>query len=305
MVAAMACALFAAAACTPDALPTRATVVRTETSLPSTCPAGGGPAVAPNTISADDRGSMLYAPAGYTPGVAYPLLISLHPFVTVPEAWEAYSGLAAAASARGYWVLLPHGSDPGPRWAVPGGLDTGPDDIGWMEHLIETTASTVCVDPARVFAAGFSAGAAMAVAMSCELPWRFRAIAASGGSNLTSLCPGAGPTDAFILHGSADPIAPVTGSTQVFAPPLGLTVDAVVANFATRNGCAPTPTVVAVSASVSDDHYSCGAHRLDYRRMIGAGHTWAGATIPLDAITGPTDHSFSATTAVLDYFAAS
>ena len=106
---------------------------------------------------------MLYPPRNYVPGVAYPLLVSLHPFITVPEAWEGYSGLAAAASERGYWVLLPHGSEPGPRWTVPGGLDTGPDDIGWIEHLIEQTAATVCVDPHRVFAAGFSAGAAMAV----------------------------------------------------------------------------------------------------------------------------------------------
>jgi len=292
-----------AVACAPQ-IPTRATTTRTVAALPASCPTGGGPATAPRSITALGRSSALIAPAGYRPGTAYPLLVSLHPFVLGPDAWETYSGLAAAASVRGYWVLLPQGSDPGPRWAVPGGLDTGPDDIAWVDALITATASTVCVDGQRVFAAGYSAGAAMSVGLSCELPGRFRAIAGSGGTNLTSLCPDAGPVDALVLHGSADPIAPVTGSEVIFAPPLGLSVDAVVANFAERDGCAPTPTPIDLSASVTIDRYACGTHRLEYWRMRGAGHTWAGSPIPLDIVTGPTDHSFSATNAVLDFFGA-
>ena len=290
-------------ACAPE-IPTRATTVRTVTPLPTECPANA-PTVAPQSITALGRGSALIAPADYEPGVAYPLLVSLHPFILAPDAWEAYSGLAAAASQRGYWVLLPQGSDPGPRWAVPGGLDTGPDDIAWVDALIRATADTVCVAGERVFAAGFSAGAAMSVAVSCELPGRFRAIAGSGGTNLTSLCPDGAPVDTMILHGSADPIAPVTGSETVFAPPLGLTVDAVVASFAGRNGCVGPPAAVTLTSSVTIDRYSCGAHRLEYYRMLGAGHTWAGSPIPLDIVTGPTDHSFSATNVVLDFFGAS
>lgn len=300
--AVVAAALAMAVACAPT--PTRASTERTVVPLPASCPSGGGPEVAPQSITALGRSSALIAPADYEPGTAYPLLVSLHPFVLGPDAWEAYSGLAAAASQRGYWVLLPQGSDPGPRWAVPGGLDTGPDDIAWVDGLIQETASAVCVDGTRVFAAGYSAGAAMAVGLSCELPGRFRAIAGSGGTNLTSLCPTGGPVDALILHGSADPIAPLTGSDVPFATPNGLSVDAVVASFAARNSCSATPTSIPLSVSVTIDRYSCGSHRLEYFRMAGAGHTWAGSPIPLDIVTGPTDHTFSATNAVLDFFGA-
>lgn len=291
-------------ACAPS-IPTRPTTEREVAPLPAACPEDGGPAAAPRTITALGRPSTLLAPVGYEPGQAYPLLVSLHPFLLGPDAWEGYSGLAAEATRRGYWVLLPQGSDPGPRWAVPGGLDTGPDDIGWVDALIRETASTVCVDADRVFAAGYSAGAAMSVGLGCELPGRFRAIAGSGGTNLTSLCPDAGPLDALILHGSADPIAPVSGSEVVFAPPLGLSVDAVVASFAERNGCAGDIEGIRISLSVVIDQYRCGAQRLEYWRMQGAGHTWAGSPIPLDIVTGPTDRTFSATNAVLDFFGAS
>lgn len=287
-----------------SAVPSRPTVVRTEVTLTELCSESSGPAVAPGSITALGRSSKLYAPANYQPGSAAPLLVSLHPFILTPSNWEAYSGLAKAAAARGYWVLLPRGSDPGPRWAVPGGIKDGPDDIAWIDALIVETSKTVCIEPSRVFAAGFSAGAAMSVGLSCELPWRFNAIAASGGSNLTSLCPTSGATDALILHGDKDPIAPVTGNTIPFTPPVGLTVDQVVSSFATRNGCAPAPTATPVTNTTTADRYSCGSNRLEYWRMRGAGHTWAGSPIPLDIVTGPTDRTFSANDAVLDFFGA-
>ena len=292
-------ATLATVACSPP--PTTPTTTRERVDLPSECP-DGAPTVAPKSVRALNRSSRLIAPANYQPGVKYPLLVSLHPFVLDGEAWENYSGLGAAASTRGYWVLVPTGSQPGPRWAVPGGLDTKIDDIAWIEALIQSTAHTVCVDGGRVFAAGFSAGAAMSVGLSCELPWRFTAIAASGGSNLTSLCPDSDPVDALILHGSADGWAPVTGSEQVFATPMGLHVDRVVETFAHRNGCASAPTVVTLTSTTTADRYTSDGHRLEYRRMRGAGHTWAGASFPLDPITGPTDRTFSATTEVLDFF---
>lgn len=298
VVAAIACV---ATACVP---PTRPSTARTVTPLPSECPPGGGPAVPPTSVAVGGRSTRLLAPAGYQPGVSYPLLVSLHPFVLDQEGWESYSGLGAAARQRGYWVLTPRGSDPGPRWAVPGGLELGPDDIGYLDALIRTTATNVCVDGDRVFAAGFSAGAAMAVGSSCELQGRFRAIAGSGGTNLTSLCPTSEGVDALILHGDQDGFAPLSGSEVPFAPPLGLPVADVVASFATRNGCAPNPTAIALTATVTVDRYSCSGHRLEFFLMRGAGHAWAGSLFPLDIVTGPTDRTFSATNAVLDFFGA-
>lgn len=297
-IAGVALSALALSACTP---PAQAPGSRTEVALPAQCPAGGGPAAAPPSVFVGPRGSSLIAPADYRPGVAYPLLVSLHPFLLDEVAWESYSLLAQAASARGYFVLVPRGSDPGPRWSVAGGLDYGTDDVAWVDELVRTTASTVCIDRDRVFAAGFSAGAAMSVSLSCELPWRFRAIAASGGSNLTSLCPGQPGVDALILHGTADPIAPLDGQTLDFLPPKGITVDSVVATFAGRNGCAGSTPVVR-TPTVTAQVFSCTGHRLEFWPERGAGHTWAGAAFPLDLVTGPTDTTFSASTAVLDFF---
>lgn len=222
--------------------------------------------------------------------------------------WEDYSGLAASAASRGYVVVSPEGSQPGPRWAVPGGLDTGANDIGFIHDLLTELESTLCIDRNAEFAAGYSAGAAMAQALSCTMPWRFSAIAGSGGANLTDLCPDSPATDVFVLHGTADPIAPASGSQIVFAPPVGLPVDEVSDVDAARAGCDPvaleTTPVPGVRARVFK---GCdGHHRVQQWNMLGAGHTWAGARpFPFDLFVGPTASGFSANEVILDFFDAS
>lgn len=287
-----------AVACAPP--PTHPFTDRTPTALSTTCESTAGPP--PSSVLVANRRATLVAPAGWQPGVHYPLLVSLHPFVVGPADWESYSGLGAAASARGYFVLIPRGSDPGPRWAIPGGLSGGPDDIGWIDALIGETSRRVCLSD-TIVAAGFSAGAAMAMALSCELPWRFAAVAASGGSNLTDRCPPGrgGPVDTMILHGRADPIAPLSGSEVIFAPPLGLELAVVVDDAAARNGCR-APVDVPVTSTVVVHRFPCDGARLEYWDMVGAGHTWAGASIDIGAIAGPTDMSIRATDVVLDFF---
>jgi len=232
-----------------------------------------------------------------------PVLLSLHPFTLTPEVWDAYSKLAAGGTARGYIVITPLGSDPGPRWAVPGGTRTGVDDIGFVNRLLDDVEDRGCVDRNREFAAGYSAGAAMSQALSCTVPWRMAAVAGSGGTNLTDRCPASPGTDVMVLHGTADPIAPVTGSTVPFATPNNVKVSDVVATNAARAGCAPVPTSEQRYRTVRVDTYQgCGTHRVEYWQMQGNGHTWAGTPGILDLVVGTTNTDFSATTAVLDFF---
>lgn len=256
-------------------------------------------------VGAGQRTARIDVPASATGDTPAPILVSLHPFSVNGAGWEGYSKLAAGAVARGYVVITPTGSQPGPRWNVPGGVENGVDDIGYISKLLDAAEDQACIDRNREFAAGFSAGAAMAQALSCTLPWRMAAVAASGGANLTDLCPDSPATDVMVLHGSADPIAPTTGSEVPFATPNGLHIDDVVATDAARAGCAPVPSTETLFADVVVDRYQGCADgaRVEYWRLLGAGHTWAGTTAPLlEIVTGPTNMSISATDTVLDFF---
>ncbi|MGI9577377.1 MAG: alpha/beta hydrolase family esterase [Microthrixaceae bacterium] len=265
------------------------------------------PAAGTSNLEIDSGGStrsaVVRVPDGDGP---HPLLVSMHPFTGNPRSWEDYSGLADAAVDRGYVVATPLGSEPGPRWAVPGGLETGADDIGFIADLADHLEDTLCIDRNAEFAAGYSAGAAMAQAMSCTMPWRFAAVAGSGGTNLTETCPASPPTDVFVIHGSVDPIAPLSGSEVIFAPPLGLEISEVVATNAARAGCDPTPIKSApVDKVEAADFEGCDDdQRVRYWKMRGGGHTWAGTegSVFNDLIVGPTLQTFSATDEVLDFF---
>ena len=256
-------------------------------------------------VGSGQRGARIDVPAAATGTEPAPVLVSLHPFSVNGAGWEGYSRLAQDAVARGYVVITPNGSQPGPRWNVPGGVENGVDDIGYVAQLLDAAEDGACIDRNREFAAGFSAGAAMAQALSCTLPWRMSAVAASGGANLTDLCPASPATDVMVLHGTADPIAPVTGSNVPFATPNGLHIDDVVTTDAARAGCAPVPTTEALFADVVVDRYEGCADgaRVEHWRLLGAGHTWAGTTAPLlEIVTGPTNQSISANERVLDFF---
>ncbi|CAB4530296.1 unannotated protein [freshwater metagenome] len=250
------------------------------------------------------RNALIDLPASAAGPEPLPVLISLHPFTLNGRVWDQYSQLAAAGTARNYIVVTALGSEPGPRWAVPGGLEYGVDDLGYLSAALDTVEDSLCVNRNREFAAGFSAGAAMAQALSCTMPWRMAGIAASGGSNLTDLCPNSAGTDTMILHGSADPIAPLSGSQVAFAPPAGLSVDSVVATNAARSSCNPDPVSEQLFPSVIVDSYEgCTENRrVQYWRMIGAGHTWAGANTLVEFVTGPTNTEISASERVLDFF---
>lgn len=257
------------------------------------------------TVGNRIRSARIDVPASATGSDPSPVLVSLHPFSVTGSGWEGYSHLARDATARGYVVITPDGSQPGPRWNVPGGVENGVDDLGYIEALLDAAEDGACIDRNREFAAGFSAGAAMAQALSCTMPWRFAGIAASGGANLTDTCPASAPTDVLVLHGSADPIAPTTGSNVPFATPNGLHIDDVVATDAARAGCTGVAPGEQIAADVVVDRSTgcADGRRVEYWRLIGAGHTWAGTTAPLlELVTGPTNSSVSANRVVLDFF---
>ena len=293
-------AITYASACTAPAAVQRAPLDK----APASSGCGSSVGAASELRDANGRRARLSVPAGYRSDRSYPLVVSLHPFTLPPETWEAYSRLAEKGVARGFVVVTPLGSDPGPRWSVPGGLPGGPDDIGYIDGLINDVASRVCIDRTRVFAAGFSAGAAMAKALGCELPDRFRAVMAEAGANLTGLCPDSDPVSTLVVHGTADPIAPPTGSYIIFAPPIGLHIDDVITELRTRAGCAPEPVRSAPTATVEVSSFvGCtSGKRVEYRSMVGAGHTWAGTGTLYDFIVGPTDMSFDSTELALDFF---
>ncbi len=94
-------------------------------------------------------------------------------------------------------------------------LGSTADDLSFMNELINKGLSDYNVNPARVYATGFSMGSIMSHHMACAMNNRIAAIGAMAGTMPTSdisSCVPAYKTPVIHLHGTADGTVPYDGS---------------------------------------------------------------------------------------------
>lgn len=87
------------------------------------------------------------------------------------------------------------------------------DDVGFLSALIDTAIARFNADPERVYIFGGSNGGGMAYRAGIELAHRIAAIGVQSSlMAATSSCPApTRPLSVFVLHGTADEIAPYAG----------------------------------------------------------------------------------------------
>lgn len=137
--------------------------------------------------AAGTRNYKLYIPSGYaTSTAAMPLVVMLHGCTQSPDDFAAGTQMNRLAERDGFLVLYPeqlanaNGSNCW-NWfrAQDQQRDTGEPSL--IAGMAGQVVSAYRVDPARVFVAGLSAGAAMAVILGATWPDVFAAVGAHSG----------------------------------------------------------------------------------------------------------------------------
>ena len=255
-------------------------------------------------------------PASYDGTTPAPVLLNFHGFGGTGAAQNAASGLVAPAGERGYVVVAPDGGpltvvagvegadqaaaqgfDGIPFWNIFGsgdvsfGADTGIgaeatqvgyDDIGFVTALLDELEATLCVDTDRIYAAGHSNGAGMSSALGCEIGSRLAAIGPVAGVNLTGACPGDGPVPVLSLHGDADEAASYEGNNLLGFELGNPSVPDRMAQWATLNGCDPTPTTDEDRPGVVRTVWSGCDADTELWTITEGSHAWPGGD-PVDA----------------------
>ncbi|MDQ2989102.1 MAG: hypothetical protein M3R60_08385, partial [Pseudomonadota bacterium] len=129
---------------------------------------------------------------------------------------QAWSTLAAREDIL---ILAPDGvkaSDGKSAWNDCRGdasTNATTDDVGLIAALIDTAIAQFNTDPERIYVFGASNGGGMAYRVGIELAPRIAAIGVQSGlMPAQSACPAPShPLSVFILHGTADEIAPYAG----------------------------------------------------------------------------------------------
>ena len=175
----------------------------------------------------------LYIPPSYsdTGGTdATPLVLLFHGHGGLAGSFAGYTGLPAKADRAGFIAVMPQGLSttltPEPHWNFTTlGLfgPDDPDDIAFVDDLLDAMEAELCIDSARVFSTGFSSGAALSVRLACDLSDRIAAIAPVAGvyfppSNVhipESACLSTRPVPVIAFHGIDDKGVPFEGSERV------------------------------------------------------------------------------------------
>lgn len=260
--------------------------------------------------SGQERRYLLYVPPSYDPTKPTPLVISMHGAALWPAQQMNLSRWNRLADEHGFIVVYPSGT------GVPRTWSSGEADVIFISRLIDTVAATYNIDPARIYANGFSNGGEMALALSCKLSGRIAAIGTVAPALVLASrwCADSRPLPLISFHGTADPLAPYDGGTSLASPPRfiageSIPFESVVkwkAYWARRNRCGPNPSESVVAADVTRIEYTDCADDAGavFYTVKGGGHSWPGGK-PMPMVgwwVGPTTRSIDASSLMWAFF---
>jgi len=211
------------------------------------------------TLGWAKEGGLLVVPPA-APGTALPVVFAFHGAGGTGD--EARTRLALEGPVDGGAILVYPNAIQGTWDITPGSRDGRR-----VDSLLRLLSRGYCIDPERIYIAGFSAGAVFTLYLGCNVPGAFHAMASVAGSDRrfdTSCC--TAPISGLFIHGTQDEAIPL------------LEGQAARSNTLHRDGCSSSP----VPDGPHCVGYACPApYAVDYCEW-GGDHDvpdWAGAEI--------------------------
>ncbi|MGM8898334.1 MULTISPECIES: extracellular catalytic domain type 1 short-chain-length polyhydroxyalkanoate depolymerase [unclassified Psychrobacter] len=244
----------------------------------------------------------LYIPSNYAQavedGLRLPLIVMLHGCTQSPEDFAVGTRMNELAEKHRCLIVYP--SQPASanpnrcwNWFKPSDQQQGKGEPAWLAALTTSIIEDYAVDSSRVYIAGLSAGAAMAVIMAENYPKMYAAVGVHSGlayrsatdlpsAMMTMRQGGSAPlkpasnnkfVPMIVFHGDQDHTVSIRNGEQVFeqakqrlqAQETGLTTHQ--HKQCSEQNCRSTQLEIRDSKGVS---------QLEYWKIHGAGHSWAG-----------------------------
>jgi polyhydroxybutyrate depolymerase len=233
------------------------------------------------------RAALIYVPHTYDPARPTPVLLSFHRAGSNATMHRAYANFVPQSEEFGFLLVLPYADLDVGSWRTSVGARA---DVEFIEDLLAGVTADFCVDPDRIYAAGFSDGAVFAHLLACS-GTRLAGLAVVALQR-TDPCPAARPLVAVAFHGTADPIQPF----DTVRP------DEWAEGWAQTNGCDVVPIAISEAEDARTSLWTnCDeGSAVAFYTLEGGGHTWPGAD-SIDSL-GPTIDTVDASAEIVRIF---
>lgn len=188
--------------------------------------------------------------------------------------------------------------------------DTLPDDVAFLDAVIDHAIRFLNITARRVFVAGFSNGAGMTFRFAAERAERIAAIAPVAGHCWVADPKPSRPIPTIYTVGTDDLFIPLRGgevrlpwvNRLMRRPPVAETLE----RWAVAIGCSPISILqredIVSNRTVRVDRYP-GPVTFDAMTIEGLGHHWPGGRAQLNARTaGPPSSAVNATEMIWEFF---
>ncbi|MCL3817774.1 alpha/beta hydrolase family esterase [Aeromicrobium wangtongii] len=228
------------------------------------------------TSGGHTRRYLLHVPPTYQGNTAAPVVLMFHGLGGDPKTVVDATDLADRADEDGTVLVVPLGRGTPSEWKFRDPVGDPDSDLTFVRDLVRHVQRTACTDPSRLYAAGFSNGSALTLALACDGTTRFAAYAAVSGPFYEPRCDDAPPASIIYFHGTSDTTVPFGGAETVIGrlPPVNDTMS----NWATRGRCPSSQASTTADDAVR--HFAwrgCrGGTDVDIYAVVGGVHGWPG-----------------------------
>ena len=263
------------------------------------------------------RSYRLHVPPQYDPEKPTPVVLVFHGAATNAHFIAHFSGMDRKADEAGFVAVYPNGTGFANTLLTwnSGGLihreaDERPDDVRFVDRLLDDLATVVKIDPKRIYATGHSNGAMMCYRLAVELSDRIAAIAPVGGTMGVDLPDSQRPMPVIHFHGTLDKLVPWNGPNGGTPEFLSFkSVEDTVCIWAEANGCPEEPAIEDMPDKADDGttvvRKKYGSGKEDTEVILytiqGGGHTWPGEKSPV-AFLGKSTFDISANDLIWEFF---
>lgn len=247
----------------------------------------------------------LYKPNSYTGNTPVPLLLNLHGYTSNATQQQFYSNFMPIADTANFLMVYPEGTAPLGSQFWNAGIAGSPNDIAFLNNLIDSLMQQYNIDPNAVYSCGMSNGGIMSYYMACLSNTKIAAIASVTGTMFNTwlnALPGR-IVPVIEIHGTADNTVPYNGSVSNNMAP----IDTVLKRWRTHNACNSSSLVTTVTNTNTSDgatavnykfYNANGKAYVEHYKVTNGTHTWPGAPVNL----GVTCMDFNASAEIWRFF---